>query len=233
MTIRKGDIIVSGNGANAGANKDLSNLSEEGLLKLIPPVATPNTSGIVKPDGTTITITEDGTISSVGGDSFSGDYNDLINTPVIPPAYNLPTASTSTLGGVKVDGTTITIANGIISAVDTSGWTYSGSAKNGYLKHTKSGLIIQCITINTTVSCASVGNFNGTTIYGGSKNVSYLTPFSSIHVIVGFTSTSVSGVGDATLGSVTANNVSTFTVSINSSAAGTATVKGYVIAMGI
>lgn len=30
--------------------------------------------------------------------------------------YSLPTASTSTLGGVKVDGTTITITNGVISS---------------------------------------------------------------------------------------------------------------------
>ena len=32
------------------------------------------------------------------------------------PAYTLPTASTSTLGGVKVDGTSITINSGVISA---------------------------------------------------------------------------------------------------------------------
>ena len=46
----------------------------------------------------------------------SGSYNDLQDKPVIPTAYTLPTASTTTLGGVKVDGTTITIADGIISA---------------------------------------------------------------------------------------------------------------------
>ena len=34
----------------------------------------------------------------------------------IPAPYTLPTASTSTLGGVKVDGNTITIADGVISA---------------------------------------------------------------------------------------------------------------------
>lgn len=38
-------------------------------------------------------------------------------TNAIPQAYELPTASTSTLGGVKVDGTTITInGNGVISS---------------------------------------------------------------------------------------------------------------------
>lgn len=35
----------------------------------------------------------------------------------IPSPYTLPTASTSTLGGVKVDGETITINDGVISAV--------------------------------------------------------------------------------------------------------------------
>lgn len=45
----------------------------------------------------------------------SGDYDDLINKPTIPSAYTLPTASTSVLGGVKVDGSTITIDDGIVS----------------------------------------------------------------------------------------------------------------------
>jgi hypothetical protein len=34
----------------------------------------------------------------------------------LAPAYTLPTASTTILGGVKVDGTTVTIADGVISA---------------------------------------------------------------------------------------------------------------------
>ena len=51
----------------------------------------------------------------------SGSYNDLEDKPTIPQEYTLPTASTSVLGGVKVDGTSITIANGIISATATGG----------------------------------------------------------------------------------------------------------------
>ena len=39
----------------------------------------------------------------------------------IPAPYTLPTASTSTLGGVKVDGNTITITDGVISANGGSG----------------------------------------------------------------------------------------------------------------
>ena len=48
----------------------------------------------------------------------------------IPAPYTLPTASTSTLGGVKVDGNTITIADGIISSVGGSG----GSEPEKYIK---------------------------------------------------------------------------------------------------
>ena len=40
-------------------------------------------------------------------------YSDISGTP---SAYTLPTATTSVLGGVKVDGTTVTIASGVISA---------------------------------------------------------------------------------------------------------------------
>ena len=65
---------------------------------------------------------------------FSGAYADLSGKPTIATdvsqltdtqgllgsgggSYTLPTASTSVLGGVKVDGTTITISNGVITAV--------------------------------------------------------------------------------------------------------------------
>lgn len=64
--------------------------------------ATTSSLGIVKVDGTTITIDSNGTIHGAS-------------------TYILPTASTSTLGGVKIDGTTITIdANGVISSTGTS-----------------------------------------------------------------------------------------------------------------
>lgn len=52
---------------------------------------------------------------------FSGDYQDLTNKPTIPEPYTLPTASTTTLGGVKVDGSTITIADGVISSAGGGG----------------------------------------------------------------------------------------------------------------
>ena len=57
------------------------------------PVATTTVLGGVKVDGTTITITSEGVITSVGGGG----------------SYTLPPATTTTLGGVIADGTSITV----------------------------------------------------------------------------------------------------------------------------
>ena len=45
----------------------------------------------------------------------SGSYEDLTNKPTIPAAYELPTASATTLGGVKV-GSGLSITDGVLSA---------------------------------------------------------------------------------------------------------------------
>ncbi|KAA6348667.1 hypothetical protein EZS27_003900 [termite gut metagenome] len=62
------------------------------------PVATPSVLGGVKPDGSTITVTEDGTISSIGGD------------------YTLPPATADILGGIKVGAGLSVTGEGILSA---------------------------------------------------------------------------------------------------------------------
>lgn len=48
----------------------------------------------------------------------SGSYNDLVDKPVIPGAYTLPNATSSTLGGVKI-GNNISVTNGTISLSQT------------------------------------------------------------------------------------------------------------------
>lgn len=48
-------------------------------------------------------------------------WSKLATASDIPTAYTLPTASTTTLGGVKVDGSTITIDNGVISSKSSGG----------------------------------------------------------------------------------------------------------------
>lgn len=62
------------------------------------PIATTSTPGKVKPDGTTITITADGTISSVGGGSGgTDDYSALINKPQINSVELIGNTALSTL----------------------------------------------------------------------------------------------------------------------------------------
>lgn len=77
-------------------------INDAGALEAIPqetPIATTSTVGTVKPDGTSITITEDGTISSTGGSGAS-------------------IATVDTAGIVKPDGTTINVTNdGTISSI--------------------------------------------------------------------------------------------------------------------
>ena len=66
-------------------------------------------------------------VNTLGAVALSNDYNDLNNKPdlsiyaekdAIPDLYELPVATTDTLGGVKIDGKTITINDGVIKAQD-------------------------------------------------------------------------------------------------------------------
>jgi len=62
-------------------------------------------------------------IPSITGllDETAHDALDHTGLTGIPAAYTLPTASTTVLGGVKVDGTSVTINNGVISSSATGG----------------------------------------------------------------------------------------------------------------
>jgi len=95
----------------------VDNALGNGGVGYVLPTASGSTLGGIKL-GTGLSIDGNGVVSVTGGSGgFSGNYNDLTNKPTIPSEYTLPTASTVTLGGVKVDGTSITISNGVISAV--------------------------------------------------------------------------------------------------------------------
>lgn len=72
----------------AGNNVSLSLDETTGLVtissidtKYILPAATTDTLGGVKPDGKTILVTEDGTISAVGGGQGTSNYEELTNKP--------------------------------------------------------------------------------------------------------------------------------------------------------
>lgn len=118
----------------------------------------------------------------------SGSYNDLTDKPSIPSAYVLPTASTTTLGGVKVDGTSITISGGTISApaagvatttttgivkpddvtigIEEDGTLVNNSAGcNCYIYGLTTGINVDDITLATSVSGSTIStgrlrNFN-------------------------------------------------------------------------
>lgn len=85
-----------------------------------------------------IEVNEEGNVYKIIGKEIAAKYdednNEITTTYAkkteIPTPYTLPTASTSTLGGVKVDGNTITIADGVISAKGGSG----GAEPNAYIK---------------------------------------------------------------------------------------------------
>ena len=85
-----------------------------------------------------IELTASGNICRIDEKDIAATYdaedNEITTTYAkkteIPAPYTLPIASTSTLGGVKVDGSTITIADGVISAKGGSG----GAEPDAYIK---------------------------------------------------------------------------------------------------
>lgn len=92
-----------------------------------------------KPDFATVATSGDYKDLKNKPDLFSGNYEDLTNKPTIPDAYTLPTASTDTLGGVKVDGSTITIADGVISSAGGGSSLENTFDNNDYSKSYKVG----------------------------------------------------------------------------------------------
>lgn len=101
----------------AGSGVSISNDPETGHVTITAtgsgggggdvPVATTETAGIVKPDGTTITVDPDGTIHSVGGGG-GGD------------TYVLPVATADALGGVKASAQVLVAGDGAMSLADDS-----------------------------------------------------------------------------------------------------------------
>ena len=141
------------------------------------PVATGSVLGGVK-QGSNVTIGSDGTISvagpvttlpyssitgipSLATVATSGSYADLSNKPTIPSAYTLPTASASTIGGIKVGSGLSIDGSSVLSAT----YSYSlpsatTSTLGGVIVGT--GLAVSSGTVSvaygTSSSTACVGN---------------------------------------------------------------------------
>ena len=132
--------------------------------------ATKDDLASVKPDLTGYAKTADlSTVATSGSyedltnkpNLFSGNYEDLTNKPTIPEPYTLPTASTDTLGGVKVDGSTITIADGVISSAGGGGTDLSNTL---FIDSSKSNETVTPKLVDTLIlgSDNKVGSTNQT-----------------------------------------------------------------------
>ena len=139
----------------------------------------------------------------------TGDYGDLLNAPAAF-TYTLPTASTVVLGGVKVDGSTIEINDGVITAVATGLPTYN---INGVPFNAT-----QDITIN-----AESSTLTGSVLAPGivSSSLTSVGTLTNLAVTGNITSqANVSAAGTVSGAAVTAN-----TATVTTATLGTATVN--------
>ena len=173
---------ASGGGGGGGGSSILydfsgsTTTSNHVVLNLVPSSGATDSVELAGGGDTTVTwdsVNKKATIASTA--PVQSDWNatsglaQILNKPTIPSAYTLPAASTSTLGGVIPDGTTITVdANGNIAAapggyvLPMASPTVLGGIKIG------TGLSIDAGGVVTVASGGSVGlqargSFNGTT----------------------------------------------------------------------
>lgn len=124
------------------------------------------TSQYVRGDGSLATFP----VLSLTTTGTSGVATLVGNTLNIPDyTYTLPTASTSVLGGVKIDGTTITISGGVISAITGGSGTVT-SFSSGSL----SPLFTTSVSSSTSTPALSftLSNAGANTYFGNSTGVS-------------------------------------------------------------
>ena len=99
----------------------------------------------------------------------SGSYNDLSDKPSIPPAYVLPTASATTLGGIKV-GAGLTISSGVLSATgggtaDSVEWSNITNKPETFTPSTHTHPLSQITDIKDLTIQVNGGTAEGTTQY--------------------------------------------------------------------
>jgi hypothetical protein len=110
-------------GVKIGANVSVAG---DGTISVAAPVTTlPWTAITSKPNtlaGFGITLVSGDITGALGFTPYNNSNpsgyqtSSQVNAAITAAAYSLPIASTTVLGGVKVDGTTVTISNGVISA---------------------------------------------------------------------------------------------------------------------
>lgn len=123
---------ISVNGTAVSVNVDNSTITVNGsgeLVANLPGAATSSTLGLVKPDNTTIAVDSNGVISAniptpeTVDQTYDASSTHAQSGVAIAGAgflTSVPTATTSSLGLVQPDGTSITINDGVISAVSSA-----------------------------------------------------------------------------------------------------------------
>lgn len=182
-------ITIQNEGTNAVTNANTINFVGSG-------VNATNVGGVA-----TVTISSGGVTS----------YNDLTDKPTIPSdisqltdtqgllgggsSYTLPTASTTTLGGVKVDGTTITISNGVITAVGGFDGGGGGGSGGGITVQEEGIDVATANTINfvgNAVTASNVGDVATITVDNGIAVFNQGFPFVASITALDFTGQGVS-----------------------------------------
>ena len=142
------------------------------------------------------------------------------------PIYALPTASTSILGGVKVDGTSITINNGIISGANT--YVLPTAVAGTSITGTKGGVIPDGTTI--TISNGVISGANtyvlptaSTSVKGGVKVDGTSITIDGSGVIHGANTYTLPATTTTTLGGVIVPAVATSGITNSSGTIGIAT----------
>ena len=102
----------------SSANSTYSVLGHTHAIANVTGLQTALDAKLPAPNFTYANITGKPTLANV---ATSGSYTDLSNTPT---AYSLPTATNTTLGGIKV-GANLSISNGVLSAVSSGSTTTS------------------------------------------------------------------------------------------------------------
>ena len=172
--------IVTGNKNNLAINVQ-GTIETDGQI-----ISTANTASTSTTSGSLLVIGGAGISGAVYAGSLYDNGNRVLTTA---NAYSLPTASTSTLGGIKIDGSTL--------AFNGSGQLYAtGAGYAGYTLPVATASVLGGVKQGTNVTIAGDGTINVATGAG----YSYSLPVATASVLGGVKQgTNVTIAGDGTL----------------------------------
>ena len=117
------------------------------------------------------------TLTLLAGSGITITTNSTTDTIQIINSYSLPTASTDILGGVRVDGTTITINNGVISSTGgafnsvTEQFSFNIAADDSTLVPVNSGNVIKFVGAGSVTTATNADGY--VTITGATASTTF------------------------------------------------------------